>query len=235
MRAQVGITKLTTKTDESHPADDDEAIEESQEEVDDEDDQQLAEMGNEKAAPSEDEKNGSLHNVSQKSTPNSTTSSRVRRARTLSNNMDAESKTRKIIRTIPLDPEPISIGASKRSSIFKVVNSSTDSSPIMKSDVSTPNSNRINDRQTRAQTYNPSHGANNICNSCHIFYQNKQSNRRNINIINNYNNHNNYNSTNTSKYCNWIIVVISQHRTSAKHLCCNSLPSRSMNRLYSLV
>ena len=95
MRAQVGITKLTTKTDESHPADDDEAIEESQEEVDDEDDQQLAEMGNEKAAPSEDEKNGSLHNVSQKSTPNSTTSSRVRRARTLSNNMDAESKTRK--------------------------------------------------------------------------------------------------------------------------------------------
>ena len=105
--------------------------------MDDEDDQQLAEMGNEKAAPSEDEKNGSLHNVSQKSTPNSTTSSRVRRARTLSNNMDAESKTRKIIRTIPLDPEPISIGASKRSSIFKVVNSSTDSSPIMKSDVST--------------------------------------------------------------------------------------------------
>ncbi|KAF6060511.1 hypothetical protein FOB64_006709 [Candida albicans] len=144
LRAQVGITKLTTKTDESHPADDDEAIEESQEEVEDEDDQQLAEMGNEKAAPSEDEKNGSLHNVSQKSTPNSTTSSRVRRARTLSNNMDAESKTRKIIRTIPLDPEPISIGASKRSSIFKVVNSSTDSSPIMKSD-------------TRTQTYNPSH------------------------------------------------------------------------------
>lgn len=157
LRAQVGITKLTTKTDGSHPADDDEAIEESQEEVDDEDDQQLAEMGNEKAAPSEDEKNGSLHNVSQKSTPNSTTSSRVRRARTLSNNMDAESKTRKIIRTIPLDPEPISIGASKRSSIFKVVNSSTDSSPIMKSDVSTPNSNRINDHQTRTQTYNPSH------------------------------------------------------------------------------
>ena len=65
LRAQVGITKLTTKTDESHPVDDDEAIEESQEEVEDEDDQQLAEMGNEKAAPSEDEKNGSLHNVSQ--------------------------------------------------------------------------------------------------------------------------------------------------------------------------
>lgn len=152
LRAQVGITKLTTKTDENHPADDEEAIEESLEE-----DEEPTDMDNEKTVHSEDDKNGSLHNGSQKSTPNSTTSSRVRKARTLSNNMDAESKTRKIIRTIPLDPEPISIGASKRSSIFKVVNSSTDSSPLMKSDVSTPNSNRINNHQIKTQTYNPTH------------------------------------------------------------------------------
>ncbi|ABN67105.2 predicted protein, partial [Scheffersomyces stipitis CBS 6054] len=45
---------------------------------------------------------------SQKSTPGSSTSSRTRKQRSLSNTVNAESKARKIIRTIPLDPQPIS-------------------------------------------------------------------------------------------------------------------------------
>lgn len=62
--------------------------------------------------------------------------------RSLSNEEDAEQKARKIIRTIPLDPEPISAGATKRSSIFKVVNSSAESTPVMKADHNTPDANR---------------------------------------------------------------------------------------------
>ncbi|KAI5964337.1 LEU3 [Candida pseudojiufengensis] len=73
--------------------------------------------------------------------------------RSLSNTVDAEQKARQIIRTIPLDPEPISAGnASKRSSIFKVVNSSSESSPMTnKSDMTnSPNTIR-NQQQGRLQ------------------------------------------------------------------------------------
>ncbi|KAG5420306.1 LEU3 [Candida metapsilosis] len=62
--------------------------------------------------------------------------------RSLSNEDDAEQKARKIIRTIPLDPEPISAGAAKRSSIFKVVNPSAESTPGVRNEHSTPDANR---------------------------------------------------------------------------------------------
>lgn len=61
--------------------------------------------------------------------------------RSLSNEEDAEQRARKIIRTIPLDPEPISAGTTKRSSIFKVVNTSAESTPMVKGDHNTPDSN----------------------------------------------------------------------------------------------
>lgn len=67
-----------------------------------------------------------------KSTPGSSNSSKVRKKRSLSGLQDAESKARRIIRTIPLDPQPIS--AAKRSSIFKVVNTSTDTLPSVAND-----------------------------------------------------------------------------------------------------
>ncbi|CAK9441642.1 uncharacterized protein LODBEIA_P55100 [Lodderomyces beijingensis] len=58
--------------------------------------------------------------------------------RSFSNSDNAELRARQIIRTIPLDPEPISAESSKRSSIFKIVNSSADSSPLAKSDAGSP-------------------------------------------------------------------------------------------------
>ncbi|KAL6451696.1 LEU3 Regulatory protein LEU3 [Candida maltosa Xu316] len=124
LRTQVGITKLSMKTDENNVIDDedDEVIENSQED----DEEEEADQGKLRGDEVED---GGANGTSSKSTPLSNASSRTKKARTLSNNEDAESKARKIIRTIPLDPEPISIGGSKRSSIFKVVNSSADSSP----------------------------------------------------------------------------------------------------------
>ncbi|KAI5963354.1 LEU3 [Candida theae] len=64
--------------------------------------------------------------------------------RSLSNEDDADQKARKIIRTIPLDPEPISAGATKRSTIFNIVNASTDSTPAVKGDCNTPDTNRYN-------------------------------------------------------------------------------------------
>ncbi|KAG7664787.1 LEU3 [[Candida] subhashii] len=128
MRAQAGITKLTSKTDEKQ-AEDAGLGEEENGSYEDES------SSGEEAVVSDNEvseKGRAASVTSQKSTPGSTTSSaRVRKARSLSSTVDAESQARKIIRTIPLDPQPISVGNSKRSSIFKVVNtsSSTDSSP----------------------------------------------------------------------------------------------------------
>lgn len=55
-------------------------------------------------------------------TPGSNTSSKTKKQRSLSNTMNAESKARKIIRTIPLDPQPITAQRGKRLSIFNVVN-----------------------------------------------------------------------------------------------------------------
>ncbi|CAK7907454.1 regulatory protein Leu3p [[Candida] anglica] len=62
------------------------------------------------------------------STPGSNTSSRTKRQRSLSNTVNAESKARRIIRTIPFDPQPISAQGGKRMSIFNVVNQTPQSS-----------------------------------------------------------------------------------------------------------
>lgn len=142
LRDQVGITKLSMKTDQSITAevgehdDDDEEDDGEEEEEEDDDDNVIDEQVIDESPPENEKGNSSnggddaeSSNMSLKTTPGSTYSSKVRKARSLSNNADAESKARRIIRTIPLDPEPISIGSSKRSSIFKVVNSSADSSP----------------------------------------------------------------------------------------------------------
>lgn len=134
LRDQVGMAKLNFRTDTR-----DNAAEEYQ------DEEELYERDNlsgEEAVESSEEENRSnepmssehrsVGSASQKSTPGSSNSSRVRKKRSLSGLQDAESKARRIIRTIPLDPQPIS--ASKRSSIFKVVNTSTDTLPSVAND-----------------------------------------------------------------------------------------------------
>lgn len=135
LRDQVGMLKLNSRTDEKNPEDDqDDEVDEDAASYDDDvyDD-------NDNAAVVSDDENTKLNEApSQKSTPSSTTSSgRIRKPRSLSNTVNAESKARKIIRTIPLDPQPISVGA-KRSSIFKVVNASNDSSPLVKLEKGSP-------------------------------------------------------------------------------------------------
>lgn len=118
LREKVGMIKLNNRTDGNGTNVDDEAISEEDEDFD-------GATGSDKdTAPTEDQK-------SNKSTPSST-SSRSKKPRSLSNNLDAESTARKIIRTIPLDPQPMSV--SKRSSIFNVVNNSTETSPHMRSE-----------------------------------------------------------------------------------------------------
>ncbi|RCK63347.1 Regulatory protein LEU3 [Candida viswanathii] len=138
LRDQVGITKLSMKTDQSITAEagqeEDEEEEEEEEEIGEGYGEQAIDDGDENektngAVKYDVEKDVPSSSISLKTTPGSTYSSKARKARSLSNNADAESKARRIIRTIPLDPEPIAIGGTKRSSIFKVVNSSADSSP----------------------------------------------------------------------------------------------------------
>lgn len=137
LRDQVGMLKLNSRTDEKNPEDDqDDEVDEDAASYDDE---PFDENDNE-AIISDDEyiKLSEGQPPSLKSTPGSTTSSgRVRKPRSLSNTVNAESKARKIIRTIPLDPQPISVGG-KRSSIFKVVNTSNDSSPQVKLEKDSP-------------------------------------------------------------------------------------------------
>lgn len=120
LRDQVGMAQLNIRTDTNENGDEDidgqeldlnGSLGESEEE------------DHVKREPTE----GGSSNVSQKSTPGSVSSSGKRKRRSFSNLADAENKARKIIRTIPLDPQPIS--ASKRSSIFKIVNTSQDTSP----------------------------------------------------------------------------------------------------------
>ncbi|ODV79141.1 uncharacterized protein CANTADRAFT_6315 [Suhomyces tanzawaensis NRRL Y-17324] len=145
LRDQVGMTKFSSHDDEKNEVDGDEIDDEYGDDLDNEGDN--AGDDNEEALVSDDEKPGaghqSNHSGSQKSTPGSTTSSLKRRQRSLSNTVNAESKARKIIRTIPLDPQPISING-KRSSIFKVVNNSTESSPQVRPDRDSPNSSGMN-------------------------------------------------------------------------------------------
>ena len=133
LRDQVGMIKLNNRTDsktaENHEGNDDDAASYDEEDY--------GFNNNEEAIVSDNEDNP-MGPQSQKSTPGSSTSS-GRKRRSLSNTVNAESKARKIIRTIPLDPQPIAVGGSgKRSTIFKVVNASNDSSPSVRADKETP-------------------------------------------------------------------------------------------------
>lgn len=109
IRDQVGMIKLNKVTDDADVG----AVLSG---GDDDDDESL---GHEQA----DEPRAALA----KSTPGSTTSLGRRRRRSLSHTTNAEVKARRIIRTIPLDPQPILVSGGKRSSIFKVVNNLTSS------------------------------------------------------------------------------------------------------------
>lgn len=135
LRDQVGMAQLSMRTDVRDNADDDNDDEVNSFGEDDEDDHALS-SGDEES-PETQRRHSKT--PSQKSTPGSSSSGRKRR-RSLSNVGDAESKARKIIRTIPLDPQPIA--ASKRSSIFKVVNTSAETSPSVKNEE--PNSRSSN-------------------------------------------------------------------------------------------
>lgn len=127
LRDQVGMAQLSIRTDVRDHAEDND--DESNLYGEEEDEGQAVTSEDEVAS---DPKSRQSKTPSQKSTPGSNTSSARRRRRSLSNVGDAESKARRIIRTIPLDPQPIA--ASKRSSIFKVVNTSAETSPSVKND-----------------------------------------------------------------------------------------------------
>lgn len=121
LRDQVGMAKLNFKTeqgtDENDEDDDDDDENEIYNDEEAVDDRNLP--FSETAIGSAGTSTATGDQGSQKSTPGSTSSSAKRRRRLLGVE-NAGSKARRIIRTIPLDPQPIA--ASKRSTIFKVVN-----------------------------------------------------------------------------------------------------------------
>lgn len=127
LRDQVGMLKLNSRHE-------NETLEGEEAASNEDEDEEYGYQDNEEAVGSEDEKEpaGDNHHQdeSQKSTPSSNTSSKTKKTRSLSSTVNAESKARKIIRTIPLDPQPISVNK-KRSNIFKMVDSN-ESSPSMK-------------------------------------------------------------------------------------------------------
>lgn len=130
LRDKVGLAKLNIKTDVHGNS---ESNEDGAGSSSDENDR----VGDENAINASDDETISANahnsdktgaNDSQRTTPGSYGSSgRARKKRLLSDAEDPEQTARRIIRTIPLDPQPIS--ASKRSSIFKVVNGSNQTSP----------------------------------------------------------------------------------------------------------
>lgn len=132
LRDKVGMAKLNIKTDlrdrtmagPGNPSDNDDDDDDEGNLYDDSD-----QNGNAVSSDEEQPVQGQA-NSNDKTTPGSNASlGRTRKKRRLSDLHDAESKARQIIRTIPLDPQPIS--ASNRSTIFKVVNPSTNSSPSL--------------------------------------------------------------------------------------------------------
>lgn len=129
LRDKVGLAKLNIKTDMRGNS------ESNEDELASSEEENENHRTEETSAASDDEHNSAHVNSdrtgqggSQRSTPGSFNSSgRPRKKRTLSDADDTESTARRIIRTIPLDPQPIS--ATKRSTIFKVVNGSNHTSP----------------------------------------------------------------------------------------------------------
>lgn len=135
LRDQVGMAKLNIRTDvnnDDNEDEDEDGLYEGNNDFDEgvvSSDEEV--NGEQESSHVSEQKEGKSDSTSQKS-GSSSSSNKVRKKRALSNLMDAESKARRIIRTIPLDPQPIS--ASKRSSIFKVVNTSNDTSPSVKTE-----------------------------------------------------------------------------------------------------
>ncbi|CUM64642.1 uncharacterized protein PRCAT00002251001 [Priceomyces carsonii] len=137
LKTQVGMIKLNSRHESNQDIAENE-IEEEEEELSDEKEAQ------EDAILSDDEEGlgGATEEFhqksgSQKSTPGST-SSKGKKHRSLSSTMDAESRARKIIRTIPLDPQPIPANSSKNSTFKNSIKSSNESSPRVVSDRGTP-------------------------------------------------------------------------------------------------
>ncbi|KAI5956331.1 LEU3 [Candida jiufengensis] len=154
VREKAGISKLNANI----VKETNNVVEEEEDEEEDENNQSIAHSEEEKQNEEDDDHENAIldeedkDQVSQINDPKSTEFMNTRKSKTkrsLSNTVDAEQKARQIIRTIPLDPEPISAGNSKRSSIFKVVNSSSESSPMTKSD--TNNSPTINKNPQQQQ------------------------------------------------------------------------------------
>lgn len=149
LRDQVGMAKLNIRTDVRDNSVEDENEEGGSYEGINNSGDDAVESSDDEIRPVDPDssEHRSVGSTSQKSTPGSTNSGKIRKKRSLSGLEDAESKARKIIRTIPLDPQPIS--ASKRSSIFKIVNTSTDTLPSVANDtedsrgVVSPNSVKI--------------------------------------------------------------------------------------------
>jgi transcriptional regulatory protein LEU3 len=97
LREQVGMVRLNPNRKNSH----DEVSNSNDEDGDDEEE----EFGSEEV----DLTTGDPGTVGSENSAKSTSSSQKRRPRSLSNNFNAEHAARKIIRTIPLDPAPISL------------------------------------------------------------------------------------------------------------------------------
>lgn len=143
LRDQVGMLKLNSRNNGESNEDGNSNEEEEDEEYGYQDNE---------AVESDGEKAG--NETSQKSTPSSNTSSKTKK-RSLSNTIDAESKARRIIRTIPLDPRPIS-AHNKRSNIFKIIDNSNESSPKIKPSPSAPKGvSQLQIEDFRSQTNSP--------------------------------------------------------------------------------
>lgn len=111
LRGQVGMIKLSNRNN------DDEENEGGS--YDEDEEYGYQDMDESAVSDEEDKSKDGSQRGSNKSTPGSNTSNKSKRPRSLSETINAESKARKIIQTIPLDPQPIPVDK-KRNSIFKV-------------------------------------------------------------------------------------------------------------------
>lgn len=128
LRDQVGMIILNSRNEQNQGNDG----EEENEGGSCEDEEEYGYADNDEAVASEEEdksiEESQKASGSQKSTPSSNTSSRTKRQRSLSGTVNAESKARRIIQTIPLDPQPIPVHGN-RSSLFMSVDSNSPNNP----------------------------------------------------------------------------------------------------------
>lgn len=114
LREQVGMIILNSRNEQNQ-----ENGEEDNDGGSYEDEEEYGYADNNEAVVSDDEvkstEEAQKEGVSQKSTPTSNASSRTKRQRSLSGTINAESKARRIIQTIPLDPQPIPVHGNRSS------------------------------------------------------------------------------------------------------------------------